>query len=139
MSIIKEINELHINLKSNLFGVIAIIPFWYLDIFLFKPEFIENNNIYIPIVLSFCLSTCYFGLNVASGIQFNAWLYSDKNSIRTSIISFIMSVFWISILTYIGRMFSWPMMKFINVVFAFSISKVIAWGIIGFFRTKLNH
>jgi len=63
MSIVKEFNELNITLKSFLLSLVCIIPFWYFSIFLLKPDFINNNDIQIPIILSFCLSLCYLSIN----------------------------------------------------------------------------
>lgn len=34
-----------------------VCPFWFLAIYLLKPELIHNEPVYIPIVISFCISS----------------------------------------------------------------------------------
>ena len=65
MSIIKEINELHLSLKTVLLSLVTILPFWYLSISILNINYINTNQIQIPIILSLCLTVCYYVLNLA--------------------------------------------------------------------------
>lgn len=59
MGVIEEINKLHISVQTVGAAFLFIMPIWYIDIFLFANHFFNTNPIYIPIVFSFVLSTCW--------------------------------------------------------------------------------
>jgi hypothetical protein len=56
MTIIKDLNELHISLKSFIIGLAFLMPFCYIDVYLFNPKLITEEPIQIGVVLSFCFS-----------------------------------------------------------------------------------
>jgi hypothetical protein len=58
MSIIKDLNELHIELKSALISIFFVMPFWFVALYLLDRQFIISNVFYIPLIFSFCLSIC---------------------------------------------------------------------------------
>jgi hypothetical protein len=60
MSIIKDWNKLHIDLKAFVLCVCAIMPFWYLGIFIFKNEIINGYPFFVSVVISYCLSLLTF-------------------------------------------------------------------------------
>ena len=55
MSIINEINNLHITLKALLLNLF-LMPFWYIAIYLFNDDFYHNADIIIIVVFSLVLS-----------------------------------------------------------------------------------
>ena len=56
MSFVKDIADLHIGLRTVLISILFVMPFWYIDIYLFGHTFFVNAPFYVPIVLSFCLA-----------------------------------------------------------------------------------
>jgi len=48
--------------KVELYCTLALMPVWFLGIYLFGPIFILSYPIYIPIILSYCLALCSFPL-----------------------------------------------------------------------------
>ena len=135
MTIVKEFSELHISLKTILISLTLIIPFWYISIFILNRNFINSTQIHIPITLSFCLTFCYFILNLATTYLFD---YLDKigkekeknpdiirDLFSISSITTLLSIFWISILLFIGYYYDWKLISFIKIVFLVSFIHLI--------------
>lgn len=125
MSIVKEINELHISLRSLLLSIICIMPFWYLSFFVLENTFAKSSNIHIQIILSFCLSTCYFAVNFLTTVllqsSFKKYSKDDPVQVGTFIISLFFSLFWVSILLFIGYYCDWKLLSYIKITFLVSI------------------
>jgi hypothetical protein len=141
MSILKDFNELHLTFRSFLFGFIITIPFWYFDLYLFHKTFFLNNVFYIPIVAAFCLSLCWYCINLLSGILFSQdFLFNkDKQKVATTndyIMAIITSIGWLSLLTYFSYSFKFGIITFINICFISSILRLVLWVIIGINKTK---
>lgn len=64
MSSIKDVSELPISIKASLINIVAIIPFWYLDIHLLSNWFVQQHPFYIPIIVAFCLTVGWYLLNL---------------------------------------------------------------------------
>lgn len=131
MSIVKEFNELNITLKSFLLSLVCIIPFWYFSIFLLKPDFINSNDIQIPIILSFCLSLCYLSINFL-----NAFLIIGLTSFREIatmsgrfILSTILSVIPLITLLFLTKFYKIKLMLFFELSFVFSLTLLVCVSI----------
>src|ERR1041385_6636692 len=127
MTLLKDFNELHVRVKSFLIGWLIVMPFWYFDIFLFYPECISENSIHIPIILSFCISFCYYGLVIIEGAIIGITFIPDIQDADLYLLVVLLSVFWISLFTYLGYLFSWTLMTLIHVTFVSAIGRTIAW------------
>lgn len=156
MSALKEFNELHPNIKTVCIGLALLMPFWYLDIYLFSRIPIDKN-IQIPIVISFCLSICWFALNTATYVLFITSIAPLPNSVRNAnnynklpennyvnkkdsdetfeYITFI-SVVYLALTTLIGYLAKIPFHKLIYINFAFGAFRAILYVIIHLFRMR---
>lgn len=98
MSLLKELNESHITLKSYSLNAF-LLPFWYLAIYLFDKDFYAKGEI-IDIVMCINLSLIsstifsYLGSDLNSG-------KSDNTFISNMTVSIILLCIWISILILI--------------------------------------
>jgi len=126
MSVIKEINELHISTKTILVSLVIIIPFWYLSLFILNRQFVNSNQIHIPIIVAFCLSVCYYILNFISTLLFSETQEGDKNQPLVDKIAFlttmtcIVSIFWISTVLFIGYYYDWKFISMTKITFLIS-------------------
>lgn len=125
MALIKEINELPFSLKSFIISLVLIMPFWYLSIFIFKKDLIVLNGIQIPIILSFCLSACYFSLNLFTTLIISSDIFKSENQaielLNTYMLSCTVSVFWLSISIFVGFYYDWKLLSVIKITFLISI------------------
>jgi hypothetical protein len=135
MTLVKEFSELHISLKTILISLTLIMPFWYISIFILNRNFVNSTQIHIPIILSFCLTFCYFILNLATTYLYD---YLDKigkqkennpdiikDLFSISSITTLLSIFWISILLFIGYYYDWNIISFIKIVFLISFIHLV--------------
>lgn len=130
MSVLKEINDLHISSKTIIISLSVILPFWYLSIILLKLSYVENNQIHIPIVLSVCLTLIYYTLNLLITVIYDILENQLKNKkinfdndefVTISVITCIVSILWMSLLLFIGYYFDWKLLSYIKIVFLVSI------------------
>ena len=97
MGVVEEINKLHISVKTLGFGFLFVMPIWFIDIFLFNRVFFNSNPIYIPIVFSFVLTTCWLIICIViAGLVF----VQDKDS-DTFLISIIIAILFLSLITMV--------------------------------------
>jgi len=119
MSYAEELSKLPIQLRSFLISLILIIPFWYLAIVLFKPNFITKYQVHIPIILSFCLSACHLGLILISSSMLSDVIFKEKDKIKELqniyLMSCFISVFFLSTFLFIGFYYKWHLITFIEV------------------------
>lgn len=59
MSLADQLFKLDITTKSVILNILLLMPFWYIDLYLFKKEFFLSAPVYLPIVFSFCLTVAY--------------------------------------------------------------------------------
>lgn len=144
MSIVKEINDLHISLKTIIFSLLSIMPFWYLAILTFNIGFIKSNQIQIPIVLSFCLTVCYYILNLST-TYFLKSIFSDEKTndtnidlFATSIITCVVSIFWLSTFIFIGYYYDWKLLSIIKVIFLVFLIHLVLFFILRLIGKKIN-
>ena len=72
-----EFSKLNISLQSIIIGTVLIMPFFYLDIFIYNRSFFLLNPIYLSVILSYVLTISwlsaiiffYFTLDVALSIS----------------------------------------------------------------------
>jgi hypothetical protein len=58
--VIDALENLHPTLKIVIGGIIVIMPFWYLCIYIFAKNILYNSTIEVPIIISFCLTILWF-------------------------------------------------------------------------------
>lgn len=66
MSLIKEINELHIGMQYFVLSLCLIAPFFYIDIYFLKNSFFISAPPYITIVATVCMSISWYISNAIS-------------------------------------------------------------------------
>ncbi len=131
MSFIKEINELHISLKSTIFCLVCIMPFWYVDIFLFDNILINTTPFYVPIIFSFCFSLVWFMVNLIITVFIKDILPKTMNATFIPFfIAALLAITWLSGATYIAYMLKWHLLTFVNVLFCSYIIRQIFWTVI---------
>lgn len=123
-----DFKDFHISLKWFLAGMTILMPFWYLSIFFFKPTFIYENEIHIPIILSFCLSICYFIISMFSTAFFDENVLSKepKAFFPFAIFDGVMCLAGLMYLNYYLQ-FKFP--TFTNTVFGIGIARIIIFFI----------
>lgn len=120
MSLIEEINKLHVSLKSFLVGLVFIMPFWYLDIYFFANPFFDSSPFYIPIVVAFCISAvCYLPLYFLGMLVFSVTMpFNPTRTIATptvdTYLTVLVSIFTLGFLTYYGWTHKLTFMKLVD-------------------------
>jgi hypothetical protein len=127
MDILSEFNKLHLSLKALLVSIAFILPFMYLsEFFLFRHFFIENN-IYMPIILSFCLTVCYFFINMIATILFVklSSTTEEDNLIGAFALTTFVSIVWISVILIFAYTTNRNFIFFIKTVFIISTLHIL--------------
>jgi len=65
MSLIKDVNELQLTVKAFVINVACVLPFWYMDLFIFQRSWFTFYPFYIPMVFAFCLTLVSYIPNYA--------------------------------------------------------------------------
>ena len=120
------------NLKMFVVLLFTIMPFWYLNIFLFKKDFIVNNDIQIPIILSFCLSITYSFLNFLIAFFISGLTKNNGNLSGYLLVTAIISTFILSVFMFVNHLIKLKFLWFTIIVFSFSfvsfaILAIYAW------------
>jgi hypothetical protein len=89
--------KIHYSARAVIIGIALLMPFWYIDIYLFDKRFFNTSQFYIPIVFSFCLSISYLILNSFFAIFYLAALERTYDPFEGAV---IISIPLISIFTY---------------------------------------
>ena len=136
MSIVKEFNDMHISYKLGTIAIVIIMPFWYLDLFLFCRSISLDKNIQISIVVSFCLSVCWLTINGFSTLVF-AGIYEEEGdekpkdfNERVAMVSIVSSIFYISIFTAINFILKFKFHTFVYWAFGLTAIKPGIYSII---------
>lgn len=141
MSVLKEFDDLHITVKTICIGLALLMPFWYLDLFLFS-HLPFDKAYQIPVVISFCLSICWFVAQASTYVLFMSVLNIHKVIIKEQDEStdfqviILSSIFYLAILTIIGYYYKF---KFHNLVFggfSFAALRFALYFSYGLFRRK---
>lgn len=146
MSLLKDFNELDISVRTFTIGVAVLMPFWYLAIFFFGPEFMARVALEIPIIISFCLSIFFLFCNC-----FIAFIHTliehinEKSAIsQTKVLVFftlLKSILHFVAFAYLWNLFQWEytvkngMFWFTNVVFTFVFIRM-GWAVLRIFILK---
>jgi len=165
MSYVNDFFKLDFPTKATVIGICLLMPFWYIDIYLFHRQFFSNAPIYLPIVFSFCLTVCWlipcYCIATIMSIQevmkeaFKGTFKgtSQKPVINKSFINKIekslynnciyISIMLIAILTCFGYIFSVSFITFLIIAFIISVIVLIlsfAWIIFSLIRRlkKIN-
>lgn len=108
---LKEFSELHFNLKATIIGFVLIAPIWYLNIFLFHPNFYNAYPFYISLLFSYCLTMAWLISNI---IIVNNIKPTPPSSFATSIgIALPKLLFFTGIAYY----FDWTIFRYIKIAF----------------------
>jgi len=125
--LIKDLFNKHENLKFAGIGIAISSTFWYLDIFIFKRELILLYPFYVPLVICFCLSYCWYSVS-------HLFLSLVRTMIKTTdegiIIPYLLlrinntfSPYSLVIFTVIGYIQKW---SFVHLIFqSFKIAGII--------------
>jgi hypothetical protein len=143
MSIIKDVNELHISFKTVLIGILLNMPFWYIDLYLFKNDFFSKAVFYIPLVMSFCLTIAWLGF----WIMFAAIMSTNENKRNTAqsqikpeldiIIALFISVLLSCIFTFISYFCHLSFIPLLLISFGF-LAFCLVLSIIGNIRVNMK-
>ena len=95
-------NKLHLSLRWFLASIVVIMPFWFLTIYALKPSMIVTESIYIPIIISFCLSSVNF-----SFILFSVLVLTSKEKLEDDLniqfgLSLVITFLLVCLVSYIG-------------------------------------
>lgn len=139
MSLLKDFTELQFSTKSVLLAVSLLMPFWYLDLFLFAEKYVSNKSIEIPIIISFCLSVLFLVLNSLSysiSCEVSKTMKKYDNPRIFIIWTTGTSVINISLFTYIWFFLGYGFFCFMTSVFLWTIVRVIFWGTLALIKKK---
>ena len=141
MTLIKDFNELHNSLKSLLIGLLFVLPFWYLVIFLFDRQLIYDNQIQIPIILTFCLTVCHFIINLFIAFFLNSTILSGtkQSPELTFALTAFISILSLALLIYIGRQRCWTFAHFIDRTFTITFALAFVLFIITMIKGGKNN
>jgi hypothetical protein len=137
---IKEFNDLHKDAKSIIIGIALIMPVWFMDIFLFHRTFFNSNQLYIIIVISYCISIAWLGINYLMQLVVNfAFESKDDNVMVSSILVSLFILLVFSCYAYIEHMTFLEMMLdvFLSIISIITLSLLII--IIKWLPKKLRH
>ncbi len=99
---IKEFTDLPKDAKSIIVGMVLIMPVWFIDIFFFHRTFFNSNQLYIVIVISYCLSIAWLMVNYILAISFRYIFNLDtKAQMFYSILNSLTNLLAISAVEYI--------------------------------------
>jgi hypothetical protein len=131
---VKGFNELHISIRGLLISLILIMPFWYLDLYLFKKDFFYTYFQQIPIIISFCLSIIWILLSHLSYLFCDSvfFVQEEDNEIpienpRIVSMSVCFMVIHLGLLSSISYVYKWNFLFFLKVSFATLIIRVFLW------------
>ena len=125
-----NLDKIHPSAKQTSVGFLLITPYWYMDIYLFKNPFFQTSPIYIPIVISFCLtiSTIFSWMAVFTIISFisksSDEIFEEEFRFTMSIILSILFLSIGSLLSYVYYN-SFKAILIINFMFPILISFVL--------------
>jgi len=128
MSIVKDINELHIGVKSSILTVLCQMPFFFISIFLLKHELVDNissnilsdMNFYYLLSLCFCFSLTWFSLSLADTL---AKTTSEPHELY--IASLLQSIVYLCIVIAVSYFIKANFRQFIGWSYTYIIFRVV--------------
>ena len=126
MSIISEINNLHVNTRSILLLIVMTSPFWYATIFVISPTLITQYPFYISLVFSYCFTVCWL---IISAVSVGTWseLIGVEFEIQNHFgLVFVMSIFWLLTSVIIGYLCRLSLFSFLCWCFGFGMFRFIS-------------
>ncbi len=112
---IGEFNKLNLSLKWFLSSILVIMPFWFLTIYALKPSMIVTDSIYIPIIISFCLSTVNFSFVLFSMLVLTSYS-SNKGDINLQFgLALVVTFLLVCLVSYISYYASTRLIFCINI------------------------
>ena len=139
MITLKELHESPLTIKAVLLWLI-LMPFWYINLYLFAPQIIQIEDPFLNIALCFCFSflsiipTFFAFVHMAT--EQNKEKEKKQNIMDVSVLAVAFLVFWNSFLTFLG--FSWKLVfKEVFTLYGFLATYFIPVCII--FLTTLIH
>lgn len=91
MNYLHDFEKLHISTKTSVLTILGTIPFFYISIYLFKPEMIQiiegnpftNFHFYYLISVCLVLSVMWYLMNLILGIRTVQYISKKKKRLRT--------------------------------------------------------
>jgi hypothetical protein len=128
--IISEVNKIKIPYITNVIAFLSSFNFWYLNLYFFKPYFLEKHGIIITLMTTFSITIAWFLINTISSFK-DAIYTSYKMGINKNIEEILVNrksitllIFFNIILThslffYFAYIFELKFIVFISLIFAF--------------------
>lgn len=139
----KDFIDIEPILKNSLIVFLSVCCISFLQLFLFKREFIENNA-FLTIGLILSLSVSWVIAQLPSLILFARYVLkhnNDNNDLlfdRITLCLGILLLGWMIILTYIGYELNLDFRSFIRISIILMILKSLFWGICVIIKNKIT-
>lgn len=131
LKFLEEFKKLHVSLKTIVLAIIVLLPFWYIDLYIFKKGFVSKDYFQpIPIIITFCFCTTWFAFNFISAFLFS--IYISKSSISDGfsfeiLISIFFSLIHLIIPSYIAYKLKIDFENLIDFLFGWTLIRIISW------------
>ena len=150
MSFIKDFDELHVTYKSTFFTILALMPYYFVCIYLFNQPLIKkisanplvDMDFWFIISLCFSLSLSWFIMNLILSLIisfiFDKWFNDDSSIEDIFKITVVYSIGYLGISVFLNNSFNFSLYDFILITYSFVIFRII-WGLIwGFILSKID-
>lgn len=135
MSIFSDFEKLHITTKSAVLSLAALVPFWFVSIYLFNKPLYNRGDLYIIGALCFCFSITYYALNILlSSLTLYIVDEQDEEPIGILILGGIVSILYLCVSMLICYWMEWGFKTFIAVAYLYLIVRTIITGIIALLK-----
>lgn len=131
MSWVTDFDKLHITTKSAVLSIVALIPFWFVSIYLFNKPLYNQHDMFIIGAFCFCFSLTYYALIVFLGLLI-LQIADDKNENdeMVLIIGGIISVLYLCVVIVVSYYFDWCFTTFLLVAYLYLVGRMIFTSII---------
>ena len=150
MNIIHYFDKLHVSAKFSAINILALIPFFFISIYLFNHSLIDlvgnhlfsDINFLFVISLCFCLSITWYAMNLILAIiafDFGDYIYNDSTGLDDILKATVLySIGYLSIAIFINFKWEISFYKFLILAYGFIIFRLIYIFLIWFIIKKLN-
>ena len=120
-----DINNMHVAIRGLLLSILTTSPFWYVDFYLFKKDFITATPLYIPILFAIALSLsllliCFFIGSSTKIVAFGA-IGNDENFVMSMLIGSLWAVALHSFVIGISFFFKLNIFQLLTLLFGLAI------------------
>lgn len=126
MSLLSEIKELHISQILIIIIIATTMPFFYLDIYFLKNSLFTSSPLQIPIIISFCMSVCWYGIGL---LLFWNSPYRKKEDIQlknlTQLYILVFALTWLVLISGICIYFQLTLRTFFHICIGVTVFRFI--------------